>query len=135
LTGIPHAHMSWTTHGYAKLVVIRYGYKLVGWPIDVPFRNLSNLPGGAQPLLALRAAWNARTLRFEPATRVDLVNAARDPASVSPDRDLLPHAAVDDQRAEDSASATPPPEGSAAVAPHVLHPGTLRPLGIHPSKA
>ncbi|KAI0349713.1 hypothetical protein OH77DRAFT_1375045, partial [Trametes cingulata] len=85
LTGIPGARMSWTTDRYAKLVVVRYGYKLVGWPADVPFRNLSELPGGARPLLALRAAWNARTLRFEAASRVDLVNAARDPGSVSPD--------------------------------------------------
>ncbi|KAI0349080.1 hypothetical protein OH77DRAFT_1375183, partial [Trametes cingulata] len=84
LTGNPRAHMSWTPARYAKLVVLRHRYKLVGWPADVPFRNLSSVPGGARPLLALRAAWDRASLRFEPVTAVDLVNAVRDPQSVCP---------------------------------------------------
>ncbi|KAI0350728.1 hypothetical protein OH77DRAFT_1386981, partial [Trametes cingulata] len=84
LTAVPGAHMSWTAEKYARLVVIRYGFKLVGWPPNIPFVNLSCLPGGVLPLLKLRAAWNASTLRFEPATREDRAKAAYNPASIDP---------------------------------------------------
>ncbi|KAI0362892.1 hypothetical protein BV20DRAFT_902109, partial [Pilatotrama ljubarskyi] len=70
LTGKPSAHMSWTAEKYARLVVIRYGYKLVGWTADVPFVNLSALAGGVLPLPVLKLCYarNSGLLRFEPAT-------------------------------------------------------------------
>ncbi|KAI0363289.1 hypothetical protein BV20DRAFT_974382 [Pilatotrama ljubarskyi] len=130
LTGLPGAHMSWAPKKYAKLVVIRYGYKLVGWPTSIPFVNLSSLAGGVLPLLKLRSAWDAGSLRFEPAARDDLARAAYDPDSILPHPRSSPsHAVV--STAHDSLSRSPKPD-TMAVAPLVLHPRTLFPLGIHP---
>ncbi|KAI0351687.1 hypothetical protein OH77DRAFT_1419663 [Trametes cingulata] len=117
--GIPGAHLSYTVSNYARLVVVRYEQKLVGWPETIPFRNLSERYRlkWLQELLPL---WNDGIIRFEPATAVDLINAARDPKSVHPNPKLL----------DKDTPARPP---AVVVAPLVLHPRDLRILGEHPT--
>ncbi|KAI0363045.1 hypothetical protein BV20DRAFT_959099, partial [Pilatotrama ljubarskyi] len=102
-------------------VVIRYRYKLVGWPLDIPFCNLSEIRGGMLPLCRLLALWNQNKLRFERATPADLANAARDPKSVHPSP-------------KHSKQLAPPSASTAVVvAPLALHPGDLTILGLHPT--
>ncbi|KAI0372166.1 hypothetical protein BV20DRAFT_1050931 [Pilatotrama ljubarskyi] len=126
LTGLDDAHMSYfPIDRYARLVVIRYRYKLVGWPDDIPFCNLSDIRDGVEPLQRLFALWNAKTLKFERATRADLVNAARDPFSVHP---------IEQCRQQHSAPHRRASAPSAIVVyPLVLHPGNLSVLGTHPT--
>ncbi|EIW58841.1 uncharacterized protein TRAVEDRAFT_47983 [Trametes versicolor FP-101664 SS1] len=80
---------------YASDIVIKGGHKLVGWPADVPFTDLSNVRGGVKTLHELHRRWylpegHPDKLRFEPASREDRANAARDPASVHPTPQHLP---------------------------------------------
>ncbi|KAL1941046.1 hypothetical protein VTO73DRAFT_7682 [Trametes versicolor] len=117
-SGVDGAHMRWTWPGFAKGVVGRYRCKLVGWPADVPFANLSALRGGVRPLLALRAAWDAGTLRFERATDAEVA----DPASVHPNPSPPPPGAVSELAAP-----------AVVVAAGVLHPGTLAAMGVFPT--
>ncbi|KAH9849092.1 hypothetical protein C2E23DRAFT_738008 [Lenzites betulinus] len=74
--------------GYARYIVIKCGLKLVGWPEDVPFRDLSQGGvGRAAPRAAAPVAFeggDAARLRFEPATAEDRAIAERDPASAIP---------------------------------------------------
>lgn len=84
---------------YASDIVIKGGHKLVGWPADVPFTDLSNVRGGVKMLLELRRRWylpdgHPDKLRFEPASREDQANAARDPESVHPTPQHLPRLAA-----------------------------------------
>ncbi|EIW59424.1 uncharacterized protein TRAVEDRAFT_46732 [Trametes versicolor FP-101664 SS1] len=80
---------------YASDIVIKGGHKIVGWPADVPFTDLSNVRGGVTMLYELRRRWclpdgHPEKLRFEPASREDQANAARDPESVHPTPQHLP---------------------------------------------
>ncbi|KAI0349044.1 hypothetical protein OH77DRAFT_1465783 [Trametes cingulata] len=118
-SGIPGAHVSYTVKQYARLVVIRYKHKLVGWPDTIPFRNLSHR-FRLKRLQELLALWDNGVIRFEPTTAVDLVNAVRDPKSVHPNLKLL------EKQCPVRASAV-------VVAPLVLHAADLRILGEHPT--
>ena len=77
--------MKYSVRGYAGLVR-RSEYVLKGWPRnhDIPFGNLSHVPGGEPIIGYLLALWKAGTLRFEPATEEDTDTARRNP------RDILP---------------------------------------------
>ncbi|KAI0365891.1 hypothetical protein BV20DRAFT_982266 [Pilatotrama ljubarskyi] len=136
LTGIPHAHMSYTTDTYARLVVIRYGWKLVGWPKSVPFRNFSKVRGGATPFLKLRFLWNGGKLKFIAATREDLANAARDPKTVHPCPAQLEGVTESGDDSEENRNEDDMEEeeavASAHVAPLVLRPSDLSVIGVHP---
>ncbi len=79
--------MSYKPAKYPRLVVIRYGCKLTGWPADkMPFVNLSDKAlGGIKSLKLLRELWDSGKLKFERATDEDLRAAAEDPVSVLPD--------------------------------------------------
>lgn len=87
VSGIPGACMSYKPAKYPRLVVIRYGCKLTGFPADeMPFVNLSDKAlGGIKSLRRLRELWDSGKLKFERATEEDLRAAAEDPASVLPD--------------------------------------------------
>ncbi|KAI0323215.1 hypothetical protein GY45DRAFT_1376488 [Cubamyces sp. BRFM 1775] len=155
LTGIKDAHVSYPVRKYARLVVLRYGHKFVGWPPGIPFRNLSKIPGGIRTLAVLQDAWDRGTLRFEVATKEDLEEAARSPVSVHPnpaliseedmeevgeeddqdelrgnegDQDELRDAADGGEGGEPVAAET----GSTVLNPLVLHPGHLGVIGRHP---
>ncbi|EIW64776.1 uncharacterized protein TRAVEDRAFT_42193 [Trametes versicolor FP-101664 SS1] len=105
-------HMRYAPSCYASEIVSKIGQKMVGWPADVPFTDLSGIGGGVRTLDNLLARWNLpeghpEKLRFEPASREDRENAARDPDSVHPTPHYLPElrrrAAAASKRAADSA--------------------------------
>ena len=56
--------MRYNEHDFWKHVVCRYGYKLVGWPADIPFANLSTIKGGRRPLEELLQLWTTGKLTF-----------------------------------------------------------------------
>ena len=66
LTGDDEAGMYWTLEDYIESVVLQHGLKLVGWPPDIPFQNLSNVRGGAPVLAHLQHRWDSGILRFVP---------------------------------------------------------------------
>ncbi|KAI0372582.1 hypothetical protein BV20DRAFT_907783, partial [Pilatotrama ljubarskyi] len=126
LTGIAGAHMSYSVDMYARLVVIRYGYKLVGWPHTVPFRNFSNMGKGAVArLLVLQDLWKRGELKFETADREDLSKAARDPKLVHPNPKMRGPDCEQDATAESVEPAR------TIVSALVLHPADLTVLGVH----
>lgn len=82
-------HMWYSPRRYASIIVSKCGFKIAGWPPKIPFMDLSNIGGGALMLAELRRRCDLpdgdpNKLRFEPATREDRYNAARDPESVHP---------------------------------------------------
>ncbi|RDX44162.1 hypothetical protein OH76DRAFT_1360023 [Lentinus brumalis] len=78
--------MRWTRKGYAFGVVCRGRHKLVGWPwyANIPFTNLSSIPGGQPTIRCLLLAWKLGILRFEPATEDEIDLARRNPDAVLP---------------------------------------------------
>ena len=85
---MPDAQLWWTAEKFGRLVVWELGYKWAGWPADIPFRNLSHIPGGAQPLMQLRALWKSGELKLVPASRDERTRALHDPESVMPNVSL-----------------------------------------------
>lgn len=95
---------------YASDIIIKGGHKIVGWPADVPFTDLSNVRGGVKTLHELHRRWHLPDghpdkLRFERASREDQLNAAHDPESVHPTPQHLPRLAA--QAASRAAGAFP----------------------------
>ena len=56
--------MYWTLEDYIESVVLQHGLKLVGWPPDISFQNLSNIRGGVSALTHLELRWESGILRF-----------------------------------------------------------------------
>ncbi|KAI0323222.1 hypothetical protein GY45DRAFT_1216929, partial [Cubamyces sp. BRFM 1775] len=84
ITGIPGVHLWYTPNKYARLVVLKHKWKLVNWPAHIPFDDISQIKGGNRVLQTLLELWRSGTLRFEPATERDLLDAEGDPVSVHP---------------------------------------------------
>ncbi|KAH9849097.1 hypothetical protein C2E23DRAFT_704622, partial [Lenzites betulinus] len=108
-------------------IVIKCGLKLVGWPEDVPFRDLSQGGVGVELLRELLRRWrlkegDAARLRFEPATAEDRAIAERDPASAIPNGATL---GITGQ-SKPTGSRAPP----LVVKALVQHPLTLDVVGI-----
>lgn len=87
--------MRYAPHCYASDIVLGTGHVLAGWPQDIPFTDLSSVGGGLDTLREIRRRWylpdgDPEKLRFEPASRKDYANAARDPESVHPTPQHLP---------------------------------------------
>lgn len=78
--------MRWTEKGYAFGIVCRARLKLLGWPwyLNIPFANLSSIPGGNERIRFLYMMWNIGVLRFEAATDDDVDLARRNPKAVLP---------------------------------------------------
>lgn len=78
--------MRWHQKGYALGIVHRGRYELKGWPwyFNIPFGNLSNVPGGQESMRSLLIVLNVGVLRFEPVDDdfADLVK--RNPKAVLP---------------------------------------------------
>lgn len=130
--------MRYTPEGYARGIVAKYGYKLVGWPSEIPFRNLSDIGGGAGPLLELLRLWklpeeDQERLRFERASEEEIARAAVDPESVHPNRTKL----EEQRQAAVEAAEEAGPEAAGAspqvVLSDVFHPDGLDFVGIHPT--
>ncbi|OJT15284.1 hypothetical protein TRAPUB_8155 [Trametes pubescens] len=83
-TGDPRASLNYSENRYAKGTVIKYGYKLTGWPKKIPFRNFNSLRGGNATLRMLICRWKDGKLRFERATPKDLELAKHDPSAILP---------------------------------------------------
>ncbi|PIL34741.1 hypothetical protein GSI_03522 [Ganoderma sinense ZZ0214-1] len=64
LTRDDEAGMYWMVEDYIESVVLQHGLKLVGWPPDIPFQNLSNIRGGVSALMHLEYRWESGILRF-----------------------------------------------------------------------
>ncbi|PIL30231.1 hypothetical protein GSI_07408 [Ganoderma sinense ZZ0214-1] len=59
------AGMYWTVEDYyIESVVLQHGLKPIGWPLDIPFQNLSNIRGGVSALMHLEYQWESGILRF-----------------------------------------------------------------------
>ncbi|OJT07021.1 hypothetical protein TRAPUB_2124 [Trametes pubescens] len=136
LTGDEEAEMRYATKCYANGIVIRYGCKITGWPEDIPFKCLSEIPGGVRPLLELRRRWNLpdghqHKLRLEHATPEDLEKAARDPRSVHPNPTQLEEGEKEVARKAAMRKVVTPAATAAEFIPsYVFHPVDLRFLGV-----
>lgn len=64
------------------------GFKVVGWPSWIPFRNLSNV-GGCKVLSELLDLWKNESITFAPATDLDKHQAALDPTLVAPGKGFV----------------------------------------------
>lgn len=132
ISGVPNAQMSYKEDRYARLVMLRYAAKLMGWPEGIPFVNLSSgLLGGIAALRILRQAWDKGELRFERATPEDLARAAEDPLSVLPDGGRCLKVLA--QAKSHSESTPPPPDVQPVVL--VMHPIDLSDVGTHDPEA
>ena len=70
--------MFWTLEDYVESVVLRHGYKLVGWPRGVPFKNLSDVPN-LPKLEYLLAGFRNGTIAFRAITDDEYNAMAADP--------------------------------------------------------
>ena len=70
--------MFWTLEDYIKSVVLQHGYKLVGWPRGVPFKNLSDVSNLPKLELLLRG-WKEGTIRFRKITDAEYTEMVTDP--------------------------------------------------------
>lgn len=125
VTGVRRARLSYSARRYAHDIVIKYGYKLSGWPKNIPFRDFNSIRGGNAVLRKLIRLWNKRVLRFERATSEDIETAKRDPRAVLP-----------------GAAKTPPPapapassSGAVDVFPIIEDVGDLDHTSEHPHAA
>ncbi|KAM5540267.1 hypothetical protein V8D89_006086 [Ganoderma adspersum] len=76
--------MYWTLEDYIESVVLQHGLKLVGWPLDIPFQNLSNIRGGAPVLTHLEHRWESGILRFVRITEDERRAASCDAKQLAP---------------------------------------------------
>lgn len=64
MSGKPDAKMYWTPSRYYNCVLSRYRYRLVGWPPDAFFGNLSDLRGGLHLFDELLFRWHHGILHW-----------------------------------------------------------------------
>ena len=78
--------MHWSMKTYALGVVHHGRHQLAGWPwyLNIPFGNLSDIPGGQQSLGTLLMLLNLGVLRFEPIDEDFADLAKRNPKAVLP---------------------------------------------------
>lgn len=87
--------MHYAPSRYALEIVSKVGYKIAGWPADVPFTDLSGIGGGVRTLDDLIARWDLpdghpHKLHFVPASPEERETAKRNPGSVHPTPHYLP---------------------------------------------
>ncbi len=76
--------MAYTIKRYSTGIVLRYRVKLVGWPDDIVFDNLSRVTG-KERISRLLELWKSGAMCFVPITDPAELDAARkDPLSVAP---------------------------------------------------
>lgn len=84
LCGDLRAAMYWTIRGYCSRVFLRYSVKLVGWPDDIVFDNLSRITG-YERIFCLLCLWKSGEIRFVRVEDPAELDAARqDPLSAAP---------------------------------------------------
>ena len=75
--------MRWTVKDYCAHVYLKHRLKLVKWPEDVPFANLSKITGKAR-ISRLHALWTDGVMRFEPVSNPEFDAAMLDPLCAAP---------------------------------------------------
>ena len=75
--------MRWSLKLYVSRIYLGLRLKLVGWPDDIPFTNLSRVTCW-EPITRLVGLWDSRVLRFEPVSDDEAGAARRDPMSATP---------------------------------------------------
>ncbi|EIW56767.1 uncharacterized protein TRAVEDRAFT_49588 [Trametes versicolor FP-101664 SS1] len=84
VAGVPGAKMAYAIKRYCTGVVLRYHVKLLGWPDDIVFDNLSRITG-KERILRLLELWKSGAMCFVPITDpAELAAARRDPLLVAP---------------------------------------------------
>ena len=76
--------MFWTFEEYVEIVVGEYHYKLVGWPRDTRFANLSDVRGGEMTMAYLLRLWKTKKMRFVALTDDEHRLLATDPEYFKP---------------------------------------------------
>ncbi|KAI1783734.1 hypothetical protein LXA43DRAFT_902946 [Ganoderma leucocontextum] len=84
VTGDDEAGMYWTLEDYIESVVLQHGVKLIGWPPDIPFQNLSNIRGGAPVLTHLEHLWESGILKFVRITEDERLAASLNAKHLAP---------------------------------------------------
>ena len=84
MTGDDEAGMYWTLEDYVDSIVLRHGLKLVGWPPDIRFQNLSDIRGGATVLTYLQHRWDLGILKFVPITDDERLAASLNAEDLAP---------------------------------------------------
>lgn len=136
VTGVRRARLSYSARRYANDIVVKYGYKLSGWPKKIPFRDFNSIRGGNAVLRKLIRLWNKRVLRFERATSEDIETAKCDPRAVLPGAAKTPPPApASSSDAVDTSSSIEDAEDleSTSEHPHAAPP-TTPPLDDHPAR-
>ncbi len=116
LTGIADAHMRWTEAGFLDDVVFEHHCGVEHWPQRWPFKNLSSIKGGCEPLREIRDALVSGELRIVKLTDEQLAEARANPESFLPNPTLR------------SGPDEPPRAETYHVIPLVLHPYDLSPI-------
>ncbi|KAI9057440.1 hypothetical protein FKP32DRAFT_1571061 [Trametes sanguinea] len=84
LIGSPSAtSMRWTLKGYYKKIYVEYGLRLVGWPADEIFADLSKITGFLR-ISRLLILWEAGLMRLERVSLDKHERAAQRPEDVAP---------------------------------------------------
>ncbi|KAM5533694.1 hypothetical protein V8D89_012661 [Ganoderma adspersum] len=83
MSGIPGSKMHWTLKAYLKHVFLALRIKLVGWPPDIPFMNLSDITGLAR-LSRITTLWESGRMYFAPVTDEEYLAALKNPLTCSP---------------------------------------------------
>ena len=83
MSGIPGQKMRWTLRTYWKFVFLALRLKLVGWPPDIPFMNLSDLSGFAR-ISRIATLWDSGRMYFAPVSDAEYLAALNDPYSCAP---------------------------------------------------
>ncbi|KAM5536333.1 hypothetical protein V8D89_010025 [Ganoderma adspersum] len=83
LSGIGGRKMRWTLWAYYKFVFLALRIKLVGWPHDVPFMNLSRITSLAR-ISRIVALWETGKMHFAPVSDDEHRAALDHPESCAP---------------------------------------------------
>ena len=83
MSGIPGQKMRWTLKGYWKYIYLALRLKLIGWPHDIPFMNLSDITGFAR-ISRIATLWDSGRMYFAPVSDEEYLAALKNPVSCSP---------------------------------------------------
>ena len=83
MSGIPGQKMRWTLKGYWKYIYLALRLKLIGWPHDIPFMNLSDITGFAR-ISRIATLWDSGQMYFAPVSDEEYLTALENPVSCSP---------------------------------------------------
>ena len=83
MSGDPNAKMHYSVLSYCRYVYRRYLLKLIGWPDDIIFTNLSGITG-MERIMRLLTLLEAGTMRFVPVSVAEANIALYNPLHAAP---------------------------------------------------